>query len=106
MKNQNVSLLCTFQKWFRWRFASNSFCSIIILRFDKKKVANEEFYCTKKTINKNLGCWCWWDSYLKLIETKNTSSYLIEYLNDVIGSLVSTLPNEWMLNLSKITIMN
>ena len=48
MKNQNVSLLCTFQKWFRWWFASNSFCSIIILRFDKKKVANEEFYCTKK----------------------------------------------------------
>ena len=49
-----------------------------MLRFDKVKIAKKEFYGAKKT-NKNLGCWCWQYSYIKLIETLNNSKYLIRY---------------------------
>ena len=37
-----------------------------MLRFDKVKIAaKKEFYGAKKT-NKNLGCWCWQYSYIKI----------------------------------------
>ena len=61
------------------------------MRFDKKKVAKEEFYDAKKPI-KN------WDIHVdnivisKLVETKNNSKYFTGYLDEVIKPLVLLLP--------------
>ena len=63
------------------------FDSIIMLWFGKLKVAKEEFYPAKKTINI-------WDVNVgnivisKLVKTQKNSKYLIGYLDDVIRPLV------------------
>ena len=64
-----------------------------MLRFGKTRVAEEEFYFydAKKTIKI-------WDVYvdniviLTLIETKNNSKYLTEFLDDVLRPVVLILP--------------
>ena len=68
------------------------FDSIIMLRFGKTKVAKKRILWGKK--NRKL-----WDvdvddntDISKLIETKNNSKYLIEYLDEVIRPLVLILP--------------
>ena len=58
-----------------------------MLRFGKTKVAKEECYGAKKPMKI-------WDANVdnivisKLVETKNNSNYLIEYLDEVMTSLV------------------
>ena len=52
--------------------------------FGETKVAKEEFYDAKKSINT-------WD-ISNLTETKNNSKFLIGYLNEVIRPLVLILP--------------
>ena len=60
-------------------------------RFGKTKVAKEEFYDTKKSINfwnvhvDNIVIW-------RLTETKNNSKYWIGYLDEIIRPLVFILP--------------
>ena len=67
------------------------FDSIQILRFDKTKVAKEEFFGAKKSIKIwNVDV----DNIVisKLIETNNNSRYLIGYLEEVKRPLVLILP--------------
>ena len=43
--------------WISWKITKKFFFNcIIVLRFDKTKVAKEEFYGGKKKTNRNLGC--------------------------------------------------
>ena len=63
---------------------------IIMLRFDKTKVAEKEFYDTKKTIKVwNVGV----DNIVisKLFETKNNSKYFFGYLDEVKRLLVTII---------------
>ena len=67
------------------------FDSIIMLRFGKTKVREEEFYGSKKTmdicdVNVNIII------ISNLVETKNNSKYLIGYLDEVTQALVLILP--------------
>ena len=61
-----------------------------MLRFGKIKLEEEEFHGAKKTAKM-------WDVNVnntvisKLVEAKNNSKYLIEYLDDIIRSLVLML---------------
>ena len=61
-----------------------------MLRFGKIKLEEEEFHGAKKTAKM-------WDVNVnntvisKLVEAKNNSRYLIEYLDDIIRSLVLML---------------
>ena len=78
--------------------------SMIMLRLGKTKEAKEEFYVSKNPIkNLNIGV----DNVVisKSLETKNSSKYLIGYLDEIIRSLVLILP-KWvdMLKLLKIRI--
>ena len=62
-----------------------SFDRIIILKFDKTKVAREEFNGAKKSIK------IWEvnvDMIARLIKTKSNSKYFIVYSEDVMRSLV------------------
>ena len=62
-----------------------------MFRFGKIKLEKEEFHGAKKTTEM-------WDVNVnntivsKLVETKNNSKYLIEYLDDTIRPLVLILP--------------
>ena len=62
-----------------------------MLRFGDTKVAKEEFYGAKKLI-KIWGVVANNIIILKLVETKNDSKYLTEYLDKVIRPLVLILP--------------
>ena len=78
--------------------------SMIMLRLGKTKEAKEEFDVSKNPIKMlNIGV----DNVVisKLLETKNSSKYLIGYLDEIIRSLVLILP-KWldMLKLLKIRI--
>ena len=71
--------------------ATKFFDSLIMLRFGKIKEAREELYGAQKLIE-------FWDVNAdnivisKLVDTKNNSKYLIEYLDKVIRPLVLILP--------------
>ena len=72
-----------------YQLAKNN-CKIMMLRFGKIKLEKEEFHGAKKTAKM-------WDVNVnntvisKLVEAKNNSKYLIEYLDDIIRSLVLML---------------
>ena len=65
--------------------------SIIMFRFDKTKVEKTEFNIAKQK-KKQQQQKCGMLMLIKLIETKCSFKYMIDYLDDVIRPLVLVLP--------------